>query len=433
MASITRRQIFVRPRGEIMTVLDWQQVSNGTNDQFTNETCLDAEFFEREDRQSKIGYVCGSYELTLDRMEDSDRENEIPEFVETEIPGNAHAYEEKRSVLNLSLEPNETKEMLRIAGAPPTVANVTGKKKSNSPRENVPESSRIKKRSKGALDTSLAKLRHEMNSLRRQDMALMEQLLTLNNKIQDFKLSQCAVLLDGSSDESDDPETLMEKPLTPKRWHSQGSLRFDRSGQTEEVMEKPLKPKRRSSRGNVGQNYVFSESNDQTKELSLKPKRWRSQGSLLSDHPKQDMVKWRWSSRGSLGSDDSDLSEMSMEQPLCSRRGLGGFSRDSDGSDYHSASNRSSMTTGSNPSLSGSDVASSDSGHESSINLKSGLRQKKAKLGSGDPRRVSFGNVWEYSESDVILPAQPARRYSDFRVAEVKPIMTLSKRQSTIW
>ena len=164
MASITRRQIFVRPRGEIMTVLDWQQVSNGTNDQFTNETCLDAEFFEREDRQSKIGYVCGSYELTLDRMEDSDRENEITEFVETEIPGNAHAYEEKRSVLNVSLEPNETKEMLRIAGAPPTVANVTGKKKSNSPRENIPESSRIKKRSKGALDTSLAKLRHEMVS-----------------------------------------------------------------------------------------------------------------------------------------------------------------------------------------------------------------------------------------------------------------------------
>lgn len=172
------------------------------------------------------------------------------------------------------------------------------------------------------------------NSLRRQDMELLEQLLSLNNSIQDFKLSQHAFLSD-SSDESDYPEIPMETPL--------------------------------------------------------KTKRWRSRGSLVSD-----------------------------------------------GSDYHSASSRSSM--GSNPSLSGSDVASYDSGHESWTGLKSCRRRIKGKFGTGDLRRVSFGTVSERSGSEifdngsqVVFPAQAVRRNSDFRVAEIKPIRTLSKRQSTIW
>lgn len=167
-------------------------------------------------------------------------------------------------------------------------------------------------------------------------MELLEQLLSLNNSIQDFKLSQHAFLSD-SSDESDHLEIPMEKPLKTKRWHSRGSLA-------------------------------------------------------------------------------------------------------SDGSDYHSASSRSSI--GSNPSLSGSDVASYDSGHESWTGLKSCRRRSKGKFGSGDLRRVSFGTVIERSGSgskifnngsEVVFPAQAIRRNSDFRVAEIKPITTLSKRQSTIW
>lgn len=167
-------------------------------------------------------------------------------------------------------------------------------------------------------------------------MELLEQLLSLNNSIQDFKLSQHAFLSD-SSDESDHSEIPVEKPLKTKRWHSRGSLA-------------------------------------------------------------------------------------------------------SDGSDYHSVSSRSSM--GSNPSLSGSDVASYDSGHESWTGLKSCRRRSKGKFGSGDLRRVSFGTVSERSGSgskifnngsEVVFPAQTIRRNSDFRVAEIKPIRTLSKRQSTIW
>ena len=264
-------------------------------------------------------------------------------------------------------------------------------------------------------------------------MALMEQLLNLNNKIQDFKLSQCAALLDASSDESDDPNTLLEKPLIPKRWHSQGSLRFDRPNQVETVVRRPAG---RYIRGNVDPNNFFTKRNNQTKEKEPKAKRWHSQGSLLlSDRPKQDIAKSKitrqWLSRESLSSDDSDVSEISMEPPVITKRWIGGASRESDGSDYHSASSRSSNTSGSNPSLNGSDVTSVDSGHESSINIKSGQRQRKGKL--GNQRRVSFGNVREHGGSEVILPPQSFRRYSDFRVAEVRPIMTLSKRQSTIW
>lgn len=167
-------------------------------------------------------------------------------------------------------------------------------------------------------------------------MELLEQLLSLNNSIQEFKLSQHASLTDmsDSSDESE-LETIIEKPL--------------------------------------------------------KTKRWRSRGSLASD-----------------------------------------------GSDYHSASSRSSI--GSNPSLCGSDVASYDSGHESGAGLKSCRRRSKGKFGSGDLRRVSFGTVSQRSGSeifnngsDIVFPAQAVRRNSDFRVAEIRPIKTLSKRQSTIW
>lgn len=78
-------------------------------------------------------------------MEDLDRENEIIEFVEIEILGNVYVYEEKRSVLNVSFEFNEIKEMLRIVGVLLIVVNVIGKKKSNLFCENVLESSRIKK------------------------------------------------------------------------------------------------------------------------------------------------------------------------------------------------------------------------------------------------------------------------------------------------
>jgi len=139
-------------------------------------------------------------------------------------------------------------------------------------------------------------------------------------------------------------------------------------------------------------------------------------------------------------SDESDHSEIPMEKPLKTKRWHSRGSLASDGSDYHSASSRSSI--GSNPSLSGSDVASYDSGHESWTGLKSCRRRSKGKFGSGDLRRVSFGTVSERSGSGskifnngskVVFPAQAIRRNSDFRVAEIKPIRTLSKRQSTIW
>lgn len=296
-------------------------------------------------------------------------------------------------------------------------------------------------------------------------MELLEQLLNLNNSIQDFKLSQHASLFD-SSDESDDPEFSMEKPLKPMRWHSRGSLDSDRSDQPEITMEKPLKPKHWRSHGNLVSKHL-NHPEIATSDKPLKPKRWRSRGSFGSDHSevakekplkpkrcvsrgslececghtgiametvKKPLKYKRWHNRGSLGSDESDHSEVAMEKPF--RRGSLG----SDGSDYHSASSRSSIASGSSPSLSGSDVASYDSGHESGAGLKPCRRLSKGKFGSGDLRRVSFGNIIERSGSEVfvngseiVFPAQAVRRNSDFRVAEIKSIRTLSKRQSTIW
>lgn len=222
-------------------------------------------------------------------------------------------------------------------------------------------------------------------------MQLLEQLLNLNNSIQDFKLSQHALPYD-SSDESDNADdTVMGKPLKSKRRLSRGDLGSNRSDQVGEIMERPLEPK-------------------------------------------------RWHSRGSLGSDESDHAEIAMEAPLKPKRWLSRGSLGSDGSDYHSASSRLSIGSGSVPSLSGSDVASNDSGQESGTGLKSCRRRSKGKFGSMDLRRVSFGAVRQRSgsevflnENEVVFPAKQVRRNSDFRLAEIKSIRTLSKRQSTIW
>lgn len=222
-------------------------------------------------------------------------------------------------------------------------------------------------------------------------MQLLEQLLNLNNSIQDFKLSQHASPYDSSdeSDNADDP--VMEKPLKPKRRLSRGGLGSDGSDQVGEIRERPLEPK-------------------------------------------------RWHSRGSLGSDESDHAEIAMEAPLKPKRWLSRGSLGSEGSDYHSASSRSSIGSGSVPSLSGSDVASYDSGQESGTGLKPCRRRSKGKFGSMDLRRVSFGAVRQRSgsevflnENEVVFPAKQVRRNSDFRLAEIKSIRTLSKRQSTIW
>ena len=275
-------------------------------------------------------------------------------------------------------------------------------------------------------------------------MELLEQLLNLNNSIQDFKLSQHASLFD-SSDDLDSSEMLMEKPLKPNRWHSRGSLGSGKPDQLEKTI--PPKPRCLRSRG----RQKLSDSNHQDlgskMEKPLKPKRWHSRGSLQcngSDRSEITIGKQvkpkRWLSRGSLGSDESDNSDVTIGKPLTSKRWRSRGSLGSDGSDYHSASSRSSFASGSNPSLCGSDVSSYDSGLESGVGLKSCRKQSKGRFGSGDLRRVSFGNVMERSGSEVFLngsevvfPTQAVRRNSDFRVAEIKPIKTLSKRQSTIW
>lgn len=222
-------------------------------------------------------------------------------------------------------------------------------------------------------------------------MQLLEQLLNLNNSIQDFKLSQHSLPYD-SSDESDNADdTVMEKPLKPKRRLSRGGLGSNRSDQVGKLMERPLEPK-------------------------------------------------RWHSRGSLGSGESDHAAIAMEAPIKPKRWLSRGSLGSEGSDYHSASSRSSIGSGSVPSLSGSDVASYDGGQESGTGLKSCRRRSKGKFGSMDLRRVSFGAVRQRSgsevflnENEVVFPAKQVRRNSDFRLAEIKSIRTLSKRQSTIW
>ena len=152
-------------------------------------------------------------------------------------------------------------------------------------------------------------------------------------------------------------------------------------------------------------------------------------------------------------SDDSDAPEVKGSLDTRTRRWQSRGSLGSDGSDHLTPlSGRS--CSGSNPSLSGSDVGSSESGHRQMPVMTAAHRRSKGSL--GDLRKFphrKFGSKQEHTNSfsrdrseswlngsDVsengsgfVLPIQPVRRNSAFRLAETKSVATLSKRQSTIW
>lgn len=160
-ATISRRQIFVRPRSEVITVLGWRQVSNDIAEQWRSETCLDGKFFENEERQLKTGYVCGSYEFTREELDESGSEMATEE--ETDIP-DANP-DLQRSVLTINLKPASVQVKPRLVKAQSMASlprkaevNIAGHSQSKDR-----ERSGLNRR-KSSLDVSLAKLRHEMVS-----------------------------------------------------------------------------------------------------------------------------------------------------------------------------------------------------------------------------------------------------------------------------
>lgn len=160
-ATIPRRQIFVRPRSELITVLGWRQVSNDRAEQWRSETCLNEKFFENEERPLKAGYVCGSYEFTRGQFEES--ESEMATEEETDIPD--AKTDLKRSVLTINLKPASAQVKPRLIKAQ-SMASLPRKAgfDSGQTQTNNSEPTGLNRR-KSALDVSLAKLRHEMVSI----------------------------------------------------------------------------------------------------------------------------------------------------------------------------------------------------------------------------------------------------------------------------
>lgn len=160
-AAIPRRQIFVRPRSEVITVLDWRQVSNDRPGQWRSETCLDEKFFENEERTDlRTSYVCGSYEFTHDDFEES--EGEMLGEEEPNIPGCKPDF--KRSVLKINLKPASVEVKPRLVKAQ-SMASLPRKEEldSGNCQSKGREMGTLNRR-KSSLDVSLAKLRHEMVS-----------------------------------------------------------------------------------------------------------------------------------------------------------------------------------------------------------------------------------------------------------------------------
>lgn len=160
VATMPRRQIYVRPRSELITVLNWRQVSDIGTEKWRSETCLDANFFEDEERPENTRYVCGSYELTRGHLEES--EDEMTKAKEIDIPDTKMA--SKRSELTINLQPTSVKVKPRLVKAQ-SMANLPinssgldrGYTRSNN---SVP--TKLNPKRKSSLDVSLAKLRYEM-------------------------------------------------------------------------------------------------------------------------------------------------------------------------------------------------------------------------------------------------------------------------------
>ena len=153
VAPTRRRQIFVRPASEILTILDRRQVSNDRAGRWRSETCLDEKFFENEERNLRTGYVCGSYEFTSGQIDES--ESEISTQEEPDNP------EVNRSVLKINLKPTCAQVKPRLVKAQ-SMASLPRKEISDVklPQNNA----RRLNRPKSSLDVSLAKLRVEMVS-----------------------------------------------------------------------------------------------------------------------------------------------------------------------------------------------------------------------------------------------------------------------------
>ena len=160
-AATRRSQIFrVRPSSEILTVLDWRQVSNDRAERWPSETCLDEKFFENEERNLRTGYVCGSYELTSEQIDESESE-----MAAQEEPDNPEVKRSQlRSVLNINLKPACVQAKPRLVKAQ-SMACLPRKEGSD---DKLPQSKdqdmRKLNRRKSSLDVSLAKLRVEMVS-----------------------------------------------------------------------------------------------------------------------------------------------------------------------------------------------------------------------------------------------------------------------------
>lgn len=166
-AAIPRRQIFVRPRSEIITVLDWRQVSNDRAEQWRSETCLDEKFFEEDERTDlRTGYVCGSYEFTRNFLEESEGEMTAEdETVETGIP--ACEPDLKRSVLNINLKPASVQVKPKLVKAQSMASLPRKDGLDNGNHTSIERGTSRLNRRKSSLDVSLAKLRHEMVSANR--------------------------------------------------------------------------------------------------------------------------------------------------------------------------------------------------------------------------------------------------------------------------
>lgn len=155
-----RRQIFVRPKSEIITVLDWQQVSNERPEQWQNETCLDAQFFESKNQKIKTGYVCGSYELTCERL-GAESDNEAVENIPEVEHSRHNSTDVKRSALTINLRPKSVRVKPQLVKAQSMASLPRNVFDSDDSQSAVKDRSGLNRR-KGSLDVSLAKLRHEM-------------------------------------------------------------------------------------------------------------------------------------------------------------------------------------------------------------------------------------------------------------------------------
>ncbi|XP_031550139.1 uncharacterized protein LOC116287590 [Actinia tenebrosa] len=502
-----------RPVSELITLFDHQQAEETKGEQWKSENALNlikSPKTHDKEKPTKESNLFGNSVMSKssDSVFNSDLSAENDKkLARGEALGKTsiiltlrpQSGTEKTKVSISSIEPNNKnkkskKKLEEKEDSPMEVPNVLQEEMQGNDKteDDVHEDEAVENdescnRKKYPLDDSLAVLRREMHSLRKQDVELMTQLLALNSSIQKFKSSSSSISMSNFSDISDAETDITEieaKPSIAHACHQRESSGSDASDFESRGYEKHGRSSKytnvkRDSNGSDISGYYSNASpygsNRSLNGYDVNGSDYPSTSIVIGDDLRAQQVVHRrqkqwWNQNVVTGNarsgSDSTLSQCFPETggatlypAVQSRNFFPGDERVKRislqqkriNNRRHSAMGPQSLTT----SLTRSESDQSINGCDVTSNPISGSLQKWQRSRSSCALNRGYGASSPVQNTikvdlrhnppmpgtaiELVLPIQPlapTRRNSAVRMAERKPLTklnTLSKRQSMIW